>query len=442
MYNENNQNYKNEEIYVGEEVIDTATGDLQKTKKYKNSGFGKKATKLIAGSLVFGLVAGVAFQGVNFTADYFSGKNVKQTETTGTNTNYTNTNDTKNEIATVTTSNIKTNDKNVVSQVVANVMPSIVSINCTAIASEEFYGRIYQQPVEGSGSGIIIGQNNNELLIVTNNHVVEGDEAKVSVVFGQEEDTQESVEATIKGTDSSKDLAVLSIKLSDLSEEMRGQIRIATLGDSEQVEVGEMAIAIGNALGFGQSVTVGYVSAKNREVSIEDATMTLIQTDAAINPGNSGGALLNANGEVIGINSAKYTSTDVEGIGYAIPISDAIPVITELMNREELAESEQGYLGIVPKVITDAYVERFHMPKGIYIVEVTEGSPADIAGLTQGMVITKVNNKAVEKMEDLQDILTYTKAGTEVKVTIMELESGEYVEKELKVTLGNKPEQN
>lgn len=432
MYNENFDNYQ--------EKIDVVVEEKKPNQK-KQPSFARKATKLVGGALVFGLVAGLSFQGINYATKYFNKEKIVVDANIDFNENTTLEDTNKSTIA-VTTSTNKSDNSNAVSEVAKNVMPSIVSINCSALSTEEFFGRVYQQPVEGSGSGIIIGQNKEELLIATNNHVVSGDNAKVEVVFGVESEQQETVSATIKGTDSNSDLAVISVKLSDLSENMKNYIRIATLGNSDEIQVGEMAIAIGNALGYGQSVTVGYISAKNREVSIEDATMTLIQTDAAINPGNSGGALLNAAGEVIGINSAKLSSTEIEGIGYAIPISEAIPIITELMNREELSEEDQGYLGIVPRDVPDAYVERYQMPKGIYIMGVTEDSPAQKAGLQEGMIITSIDGKTLTGVEDLQEILTYKSAGTTVKIIVKVLENGEYVDQELEVVLGNKPSTN
>lgn len=427
MYNENFDNNQ-ENIYTNVEEYPISNK--------KKSGFAKKAAKLVGGALIFGVIAGVSFQGIHYINTHFNKENVTLDSNVDESENVLSQN--ANTIAVTTSTNIS-DTSNIVSQVAKNVMPSIVSINCSAFSTEEFFGRVYQQPVEGSGSGIIIGQNNEELLIVTNNHVVSGKDAKVEVIFGVESDEQETVTATIKGTDAGNDLAVISVKLSDLSDDMKNNIRIATLGNSDDLQVGEMSIAIGNALGYGQSVTVGYISAKNREISIEDATMTLIQTDAAINPGNSGGALLNAAGEVIGINSAKLSSTEVEGIGYAIPISEAIPIITELMNREELSEEEQGYLGIIPSDVPEAYTEIYQMPRGVFIKEITEDSPAQKAGLKEGMIITAIDGRTLENVEDLQEILTYKSAGTMVKVTVKILENGEYVEQFYDVTLGNRP---
>lgn len=324
-----------------------------------------------------------------------------------------------------------------VSDVVENVMPSIVAINSSGVYTDyDFWGRKYNQPIEGSGSGIIIGQNGSEILIVTNNHVIDGSN-RVEIVFS--DDT--IADAVVKGAEAKSDLAVLSVDLDDLTEETRDTIRVATLGNSDEVKPGQMAIAIGNALGYGQSVTVGYISAVDREVNIENVNMKLIQTDAAINPGNSGGALLNLNGEVIGINSVKYASETVEGMGYAIPITSALPMINELINREEVKAGEQGFLGIYIDSAIDVnelYAEQFNMPIGIYINDMVPNSPAEKAGLKQGHIITAVDKQKVETIEELLDFLSYRKAGDEIKLVIYELENGVYIEKTLSVILGKK----
>lgn len=394
---------------------------------------GKKVVRFIAAALAFGLIAGGAFEGVNLAVGHFNDKAVEG-ETADSLTQADNP-QIQNEIANISTS-AAGDASTIVSDVSANAMPSIVAINCTSVSSaSDVFGRTYQQPTAGSGSGIIIGQNDTQVLIATNNHVVAGSDANVEIIFSD----GSTAKATIKGTDSTSDLAVVAVNLSDLSEETKNSIRVAAIGDSDSVKVGQMAIAIGNALGYGQSVTVGYISAVNRTVSLEDATMTLLQTDAAINPGNSGGALLNANGEVIGINSVKYASTDVEGIGYAIPISTAIPIINDLMNRETLSESERAYLGIKGEDVPESYTERFNVPTGVFVAEVTKGSPAEKAGLTAGSVIVGINGKIITKMEQLQEILSYTKAGETAVLDVRYLDNGEYKEKQLTVTFGNRP---
>ena len=319
-----------------------------------------------------------------------------------------------------------------VSPVVRNVMPAIVSINCKGIAVQyDFFGREYESETSGSGSGIIIAQNGDELLIATNHHVVDGMTA-LEIVFA--DDT--TAEATIKGTQQQDDLAVVAVKFSDISETTKQKIRVATLGDSNTLEAGDMVIAIGNALGYGQSVTVGYVSAVNREVTIDNINMTLIQTDAAINPGNSGGALLNAKGEVIGINNAKLVSSSIEGVGYAIPISHAIPIISELMNREELEMTQRAYMGITGKDLTESLSTALNLPVGIYINTVEKDSPAEQAGIKPYSIITAVNGKEVTNLDSLKQTLSYIKGGTTGTITVQELINGVYTEKTYDITFG------
>ena len=337
----------------------------------------------------------------------------------------------KSNISSLTTSNVD-NDGESVADVVENVMPAIVKINCTVVSTTmDFFGRTYEEQAEGSGSGIIIGQNDSQILVATNNHVV--DDAKtVKVVFCDESE----VEAEVKGTDSYADLAVVAIKTSKVKKETLSKIKIASLGNSEDAKVGQMAIAIGNALGYGQSVTVGVISALDRTIDVEDSSMALIQTDAAINPGNSGGALINAKGEVIGINSVKYVSEDTEGMGYAIPISKAIPIINELMNYEEIPDSEKGYLGIKGQDIDEESAKRYDAVAGIAISKVSAGSPADEAGLLRGDIITKFDGRDVKTMQQLQDVLSKRKAGYKCEIVVNRISEGEYVEKTIEVTLG------
>lgn len=335
-----------------------------------------------------------------------------------------------------------------VSGVVKNVMPSVVAITSTQLVQSGYSGSLYDyyfgngnsdnnqyEEQTGAGSGIIIGQNDTELLVVTNNHVVEGaDSLQVQFIDG------ETVDAAIKGTDSEKDLAVVAVKLSDIKKSTLEQIKVATLGDSDKLEVGEGTIAIGNALGYGQSVTTGVVSALNREVQYENRTMKLIQTNAAINPGNSGGALLNSKGEVIGINAAKYSSSSVEGMGFAIPVSSVKDVIENLMNKETLTKvdsDKKGYLNIYGRDVTSTLSETYSVPTGVYVIEVIEGGAADKAGIEKSNVITKINGESFSSMEDLQRKLEYYEKGTEVTLTIQYAKGNEYKEKEVKVTLGD-----
>lgn len=325
-----------------------------------------------------------------------------------------------------------------VSAVVEHAMPAIVSINNDFDVVGNFFGKTYSQKDGGSGSGIIIGQNKEEILIVTNNHVSaikEGAEnQKLTVTFFDET----TAETTVKGADVGSDLAVISVKVKDISKDTLKNIRVATLGNSDKMKVGQMVIAIGNALGYGQSTTVGYVSALNREVAGEDYTMKLLQTDAAINPGNSGGALLNTKGEVIGINSIKYASSKIEGMGFAIPITTAIPIINDLMNREVIAESEQSYLGIMGQDVTENHKQVYGMPVGVYVVKVTKNSPASKSGLKMGNIITEFNGYKIRTMKELQGRLAGIKAGKTVNMVLMVYENGEYVERKKQVTLGYK----
>lgn len=322
-----------------------------------------------------------------------------------------------------------------VSAVVENVAPAVVSINGTfSEVTYDFWGRGYERESSGSGSGIIVAQGGETLFIVTNHHVVENAKT-LEVVFCD----GTTAAATVKGTEPENDIAVIAVSLQDVTKETCGEIRIAVLGDSEQLKLGEMVIAIGNALGYGQSTTVGYVSALHREVTMNDGTaLQLIQTDVAINPGNSGGALLNARGEVIGINNAKVSSEAVEGMCYAIPISAAIPIINSLLNREVLSEEESAYLGIDGKTITDTDANMLNMPVGVYVRTVEEGSAAEQAGIKVGYVITAVNGRTVATKEDLTRVLSYTRGGSDGTVTVQIIRKGLYEEEELPITFGYK----
>ena len=326
-----------------------------------------------------------------------------------------------------------------VTKIVEEDMPSIVAVyNNFTSTSQDFFGQTYSQEQTATGSGIIIGETDDELLIVTNNHVV-ADEDSLQVQFVDES----TADANIKGTDSDMDLAVIAVKLSDLSDDTKNAISIATLGNSDNLKVGQSVIAIGNALGYGQSVTTGVVSALNREIADSEngTTNKFIQTDAAINPGNSGGALIDLNGNVIGINSSKIGATTVEGMCYAIPISDAIPVIETLMNQStktKVSDEDKGYLGIQGVSVTSQVASAYNMPEGVYVASVMDGTGAADAGLQKGDIITKINGSSVSDMEDLQDQLRYYAAGTEVTLTIERNNSdGQYEEKELKVTLSD-----
>ena len=325
-----------------------------------------------------------------------------------------------------------------VADVAEKVMPAIVSVYNKYTEKGQFFGRTYTQEAESAGSGIIIEETDNELLIVTNNHVVEGADS-LSVQFINEE----NCEAALKGTDPSSDLAVISVSLDSLNEDTKKQIAIAELGDSDSLRIGEHAIAIGNALGYGQSLTVGYISALNREITAEDGiTGTFIQTDAAINPGNSGGALLNSKGQVIGINSNKIGGEAIEGMGFAIPISKALPIIDGLKTQEsktKVAEAEQGVLGIYGISVTSDVASAYGLPVGAYVEEIIEGTGAASSDLQQGDIISGIEGQTVTGMEDIQNQLSYYSAGQEITLKVQHpMEGGEYEEREIKVTLSSR----
>jgi len=317
-----------------------------------------------------------------------------------------------------------------VSVVWDNVIPAMVVIDTKIVTSYEFFGRTYEEESEGGGTGIIIAQGD-ELFLVTNHHVVEGARA-IQVTFCD----GTTARAEVKGSNAGDDIAVLSVAFSELSEETIKKIKIATIGNSENLKGGEMVIAIGNAAGTGQSLTVGYVSALNREVEFESGTMHLIQTDAAINPGNSGGALLNAKGELIGINNAKLVAGDVEGVGYAIPISSVVSLIQHIVNREEISLKQSAVLGIEGRDVVGNVSGLLEIPQGVYIVDYAEGSAVEAAGIPLYSIITKINGMEVTSMEQLKEVLRYTRGGTEGTVTVQERVEGVYTPKEYKITFG------
>ncbi len=325
-----------------------------------------------------------------------------------------------------------------ITDVVEEVMPAMVMIHNNYTASASYFGYIQKEEATASGSGIIVGQNDTELLIATNYHVVEGADS-LKVIFTNNEEVE--TEAVVKGTDSNMDLAVIAVMLSDIDSETMDSIKIATLGDSNALKLGEPAIAIGNSLGYGQSVTTGVISAINREVEVSDGdTRTFIQTDAAINPGNSGGALLNIQGEVIGINSNKIGGSTVEGMGYAIPISVAQPIIDKLMNEEtkiKVSAEERGYIGISGVSVTADVSAGYGIPLGVYVAEVSKGGGAEAAGIEKGDVITEFDGEEITSMDDLQTKLQFYAAGTDVTVKVMRQYGSSFEEYEYNVTLGN-----
>ena len=407
---------------------DDMNGMNEETPKQKKNRKVPKPVKLVCAGVAFGLVASVTFQTGNYVGTKVFG-------TTTTNGKTAKTAQTVNGAKLITSSSSTgTSD---IATIAKNAMPSIVSItNMSVQEVQSFFGGTQQQESTSVGSGIIIGQTDSELLILTNNHVVEGNE-KLTVSFVD----NESVEANVKGTDSTKDLAVVAVKISDVKDSTMDEIAVATMGDSSKLEVGEQVIAIGNALGYGQSVTSGIVSATERTLDGYEGG-TLIQTDAAINPGNSGGALLNSNGEVIGINTAKVATDSVEGMGYAIPISDASDTIQNLMNQEtktKVSEAEQGYLGIQGVDVSDESAKMYNMPTGVYISDVVKNGGAQQAGLTKGSVITGLEGTTISDMNSLKEQLQYYRVGDKVKVTVqVPGNNGEYTEKTVEVTLGSK----
>ena len=392
-----------------------------------------KAVGLVASAAVFGLVAGGVMVGVNTVANSYIASNVE------TKDNIVIGNQTDIKSDSESTAAPATNLSNMdVSTIVDKAMPSVVAIYGKAeITQNSFFGT-QSYEAQSSGSGIIVGKTDTELLVVTNNHVI-ADTDSLEVEFND----GTKATASVKGGDSDNDVAVVAIKLSDLSEDTLSKISIANIGDSNDIKVGQGVVAIGNALGYGQSVTVGYISALNREVKTEGGTSrNLLQTDAAINPGNSGGALLNMKGEVIGINSAKYSDTDVEGMGYAIPISTVKDLIAELSSKETrtvVAAENQGYLGIQGKDIDEEMAKAYDMPQGIYVYKVVEGGAAASSDLKAKDIITKFDGQSVRSMESLKNMLTYYESGKTVDLTVQRLdESGNYVEKTVTITLGKR----
>lgn len=437
------------------QTIDVNPNKKKKKSDGKSKGFGKKAVSVACLGLVFGVTAGAVFS----VPAYMSVKELKQAKVelaqaqsqAGSEASSTqgsaSLSTTTDSLVTANASYANSAPNATVQAIAQNCLPSVVSITNKGVTEvQTFFGR-YLQDTEGSGSGIIIGENDSELLIVTNYHVVSGSN-ELTVVFSYDEDSDDPsiVTAKIKGYDSDKDLAVIAVPLSEITEEMRSQIKVATIGNSSNLELGQEVVAIGNALGYGQSVTTGIISALNREVTVSDdnggtITNRLIQTDAAINPGNSGGALLNMNGELIGINSVKVSSSSVEGMGYAIPISDVQPIIEELMlkeSRDIVSESAQGYLGITPIDVTSEISESYDMPLGIYISKIEENSPAQAAGLSKGNIITKFDGQTVKSRSDLVTLLTYYRAGETVDIVAMVQGANGYTEKTFTVTLGVK----
>lgn len=408
----------------------------KKVREKKPMTTGKKWVTVVAMALVFGLIAGGTMFGVNAAGNYLAGNDsssdqVGQTQTTSSDSN---------------SSSSDGSGQGTVAEVAKNAMPSVVTISTMSVEEmRSFFGGTQQYEVQGAGTGVIVGENDTELLIATNNHVVEG-ATSLSVGFIDEE----SVEGEVKGTDVNNDLAVVAVKLSDIPEDTMNQIKTATVGDSDDLQLGDQVVAIGNALGYGQSVTSGYVSALDRDLTLTDQSGTtinstgLIQTDAAINEGNSGGALLNMKGELIGINEAKSSSTStgaaVDNIGFAIPIDKAEESLQQLMNlktREKVDASQASYLGIRGEDVSAEASELYGIPAGVVITEVVENGPADQAGVKKGDILTELDGRSISSMAQLQDVLQYYAAGETVDLVVQRSDNGEYQAQTLSITLGS-----
>ena len=455
--------YAHYHMHQGTSTQKSEISDKKPTRKKQRSR--NKLGTTIGLAVVFGLVAGIVFQGVNLTTERFLETDTEQ----------------KNQVETAqltkeTTADSKDTQNSVVSSevtgsvasVAKTAMPTVVAITSVSIQEIPYYfgfgfsSRSTQQySSEGSGSGIIVGENDDELLIATNNHVVSGattlnvcfmgsdvvsaeqETAETAADDSADINVEDAVSAKIKGTDESNDLAVIAVAKADIPQDTLSEIKIAQLDTSDDLEVGEQVVAIGNALGYGQSVTSGWISALNRTISTDDMTGSgLIQTDAAINPGNSGGALLNMKGEVIGINSAKFASNAVEGMGYAIPISKAQPILEDLMSREtrdKVDSSEASYLGINPLDLSAEVTAMFDMPEGVFVSSVSTGEAADNAGIRKGDIITGFDGQTVTGRDDPNDKMKYYAAGETVDITIARAQNGQYVEQTVQVTLGSRP---
>lgn len=456
--------YAHYHMHQGTSTQKSEISDKKPTRKKQRSR--NKLGTTIGLAVVFGLVAGIVFQGVNLITERFLVTDTEQ----------------KNQVETAqltkeTTADSKDTQNSAdssevtgsVASVAKTAMPTVVAITSVSIQEIPYYfgfgfsSRSTQQySSEGSGSGIIVGENDDELLIATNNHVVSGattlnvcfmgsdvvsaeqETAETAADDSADINVEDAVSAKIKGTDESNDLAVIAVAKADIPQDTLSEIKIAQLDISDDLEVGEQVVAIGNALGYGQSVTSGWISALNRTISTDDMTGSgLIQTDAAINPGNSGGALLNMKGEVIGINSAKFASNAVEGMGYAIPISKAQPILEDLMSREtrdKVDSSEASYLGINPLDLSAEVTAMFDMPEGVFVSSVSTGEAADNAGIRKGDIITGFDGQTVTGRDDLNDKMKYYAAGETVDITIARAQNGQYVEQTVQVTLGSRPD--
>ncbi len=441
-HTENYENYRTE--YAASAVAPKSNKEKRREKKLakktdRQGGVGKRSAVLVLSGLLFGVVAGVSFIGVNHAWDAISGnKNTGSDEVISE--------DKKDPVIDEIKINepqqgvVYLNASDDITGMVEEVMPAMVIIvNNGVETTSGFFGNTYTREVSSSGSGIIVGQTDTDLLIATNNHVVENTVGlDVTFVDGS------TAQAQIKGLNAKMDLAVLTIPLKDLDKETKEAITIAAMGDSEALKLGEPVVAIGNALGYGQSVTRGIVSALDREITSDDGiTGTFIQTDTAINPGNSGGALLNMKGEVIGINSSKIGGAIIEGMGYAIPINAANPIISDLITREvrdKVDEKDRGYMGIRMQAVTSSMAQAYNWPIGVYIIKVEEDTPAEKAGLMMGDIIVGFDGLSISDATDLEEALQYYKAGETIEIEVMRLQNGKYESVMLEITLARRPE--
>lgn len=460
----NNRTYDFYEVNKQPSVEPLPEEPGQKSHKMQRTGSGlaKKFGLTITMALIFGLVAGLVFQGVNLVS-----KKVIGTQENGTVENVQMVpNDSDADRDSGKTASAAAVSSLSVADIAKNAMPSVVAITAVSVQEvQSFFGGTQQYEGVGSGSGIIIGQNDDELLIATNNHVVAdarnlsvsfyGDEIDASALSSEEaqygqnmenvakEYAKNSVSAQIKGTDADNDLAVIAVQKKDIPEETMAEIKVVSMGSSDDLVVGEQVVAIGNALGYGQSVTSGYVSALNRRIDTDEAGTAddLIQTDAAINPGNSGGALLNMSGEVIGINSAKFADETVEGMGFAIPVATAQPILDELMSREtrmKVSEDEAAYIGISCKEVSAEVSQMYGIPTGVFVAEATEGGPAEKAGIKSGDIITKIDGTKITSYNELTEQLQYYAAGETIDFVVQRADGGEYKDVTVTITLGSK----
>ena len=427
--------------YSQESGNNNSYGSPVEPPKKKKGGSGKKVVKLIGSGAVFGLTAGLVFWGVSSATvfNHYSSTaqipstTLEQQESSDTSSETVESSTISDTVSGTATA--ATDTAGAVSAIAKECKSSVVAITTTSVEEVQSFFGTQSYQTQGAGSGIIVAQNDDELLIATNNHVVSGAQT-LSVCF--DDDKDQVYEGAIKGTDPDNDLAVVAVNLSDLSDTTKSSIKIATMGDSDNLEVGEQIVAIGNALGYGQSVTTGIVSALNREVTIDNTTSSLIQVDAAINPGNSGGALFNMKGELVGINSAKYASEEVEGMGYAIPITKAKDILDDLMTRQtrtKVDEAKRGYLGISCLDVSSDASQMYNLPSGVYVKEVGQGGAAEAAGIKAGDIITKFDGLSVSSKEALVSTLENYAAGETVEVVVERASEDGYKEITLQVTL-------